>query len=63
VPRRAKEPAAPLDLEQCRDLDPEQPMGRKPMLFFGPALFGAGCACWLAGVTILYGALLPDRRR
>jgi hypothetical protein len=28
------------------------------MLFFGPALFGAGCACWLAGVTILYGAAL-----
>jgi hypothetical protein len=26
------------------------------MLFFDPALFG--CACWLAGVTIVYGTLL-----
>ena len=35
------------------------------MLFFGPALFGASCACWLAGVTIVYGALLSgsDRKR
>jgi hypothetical protein len=33
------------------------------MLFFGPALFGAGCACWLAGVTIVYGALLLPRNR
>ena len=28
------------------------------MLFWGPALFGAGCACWLAGVIIVYGAVL-----
>jgi hypothetical protein len=28
------------------------------MLFFGPALFGAACACRLAGVTIAYGAVL-----
>lgn len=33
------------------------------MLFFGPALLGAGCACWLAGVTIVYGALLLPRDR
>ena len=33
------------------------------MLFFGPALFGAGCACWLTGVTIVYGALLLPRNR
>ncbi len=33
------------------------------MLFFGPALFGAGCACWLAGVTFVYGALLLPRNR
>ncbi len=33
------------------------------MLFFGPALFGAGCTCWLAGVTIAYGALLLPRNR
>lgn len=28
------------------------------MLFWGPALFGAGCAVWLAGVAIIYGAAL-----
>jgi hypothetical protein len=33
------------------------------MLFFGPALFGAGYACWLAGVTIVYGAQLLPRNR
>lgn len=33
------------------------------MLFFGPALFGAGCACWLAGITILYGAALSRSER
>jgi hypothetical protein len=33
------------------------------MLFFGPALFGAGCACWIAGVTALYGALLLPLER
>jgi hypothetical protein len=35
------------------------------MLFWGPALFGAGCAVWLAGVAIVYGAALTrgDRRR
>ena len=33
------------------------------MLFFGPTLFGASCACWLAGVTIVYGALLLPRNR
>jgi hypothetical protein len=33
------------------------------MLFFGPALLGAGCACWLAGVTIVYGALIAVARR
>lgn len=33
------------------------------MLFFGPALFGAGCACWLASVTIAYGTLLLPRNR
>jgi hypothetical protein len=32
------------------------------MLFFGPALFG-GCACCLAGVTIVYGAPLLPRNR
>jgi hypothetical protein len=31
------------------------------MLFLGPALFGTSCACWLAGVTIVYGALLLPR--
>lgn len=33
------------------------------MLFFGPALLGAGCACWLAGVTFVYGVLLLPRNR
>jgi hypothetical protein len=33
------------------------------MLFFVPALFGAGYAYWLAGVTIVYGALLLPRGR
>jgi hypothetical protein len=33
------------------------------MLFFGPALFGAGYGCWLDGVTIAYGALLLPRNR
>jgi hypothetical protein len=28
------------------------------MLFFGPALFGASCVCWLAGVAIVYGTAL-----
>jgi hypothetical protein len=33
------------------------------MLFFGPALFGAGYTCWLAGATIVYSALLLPRNR
>jgi hypothetical protein len=34
------------------------------MLFFGPALIGAGYACWLAGVAILCGAVMPrDAKR
>jgi hypothetical protein len=33
------------------------------MLFFAPALFGAGCAYWLAGITIVYEALLLPRNR
>jgi hypothetical protein len=37
--------------------------GLNVMLFFGPSLFGAGCACWLAGVTALYGALLLPMER
>lgn len=39
-------------------------MTNKFMLFFGPAWFGASCAVWLAGVTIVYGALLTgvDRK-
>lgn len=35
----------------------------KDMLFFGPALFGAGCAVWLAGVAIVYGAVLTRGER
>ena len=32
------------------------------MLFFGPSLFCAGCACWLAGITLVYGVMLPKKR-
>ena len=33
------------------------------MLFFGTALFGASYACWLAGLTIAYGAVLFPQNR